>query len=90
VVDLAYSYDIREKLLDARTAPSSHAAQAAPVASVNAGHANAIAREVFFRLDKTKLRSGQGMVNHLEKCRDAKKRIFSAVTNKHDFFPWSR
>ena len=45
MVDLAYSYDIMEKLLDARTAPSNHAAPAAPAASVNAGHANAIARD---------------------------------------------
>ena len=37
MVDLAYSYDIIEKLLDARTAPSNHAALAAPAASVNAG-----------------------------------------------------
>ena len=44
MVDLAYSYDVVEKLLDARTAPSNHAAPAAPAASVNAGHANAIAR----------------------------------------------
>ncbi len=42
MVDLAYSYDIIEKLLDARTASSNHAAPAAPAASVNAGHANAI------------------------------------------------
>ncbi len=45
MVELAYSYDIIEKLLDAKTAPSSHAVPAAPAASVNAGHANAIASE---------------------------------------------
>jgi hypothetical protein len=53
VVDLAYSYGIVEKLLDTRTAPSNHAAPRAPAASVNAGHANAIARflwAVFFHI----------------------------------------
>ncbi len=45
MVDLANSYDIIEKPLDARTAPSNHAALAAPAASVIAGHANAIARD---------------------------------------------
>ncbi len=50
MVDLAYSDDIIEKLLDARTAPSNHAAPAAPAASANAGHANAIASTVFLLL----------------------------------------
>ncbi len=49
MVDLAYSYDIIEKLLDARTALSNHAAPAAPAASVNAGHANAMAHRFFNR-----------------------------------------
>ncbi len=43
MVDLAHSYDAVEKLLDARTAPSNHAAPAAPAASINTGHAYAIA-----------------------------------------------
>ncbi len=49
VVDLAYSYDIIEKLLDARTAPSNDVAPAAPAASAKAGHANAIARVFYTR-----------------------------------------
>ncbi len=44
MVDLAYSYDIIKWLLGARTVPSNDAAPAAPAASVNAGHAFAIAR----------------------------------------------
>ncbi len=47
MVDLAYGYGIIEKLLDARTAPSNHAAPAAPAASVHAGHDNAIAGQKF-------------------------------------------
>ncbi len=43
MVDLACSYGIIEMLLDARRAPSNHAAPAASAASVDAGHANAIA-----------------------------------------------
>ncbi len=42
MVDLANSYDILEKLLDASTAPSNDAAPASPAASVKIDHTNAI------------------------------------------------